>query len=184
MDTAAWIILGIAIAIVLVMSLLVVLRSRSRRRRRGRLQDRFGPEYDRAVDHDRRSRAERVLEDRAERRDRLDIRPLSTAARTRYVERWHDVQAEFVDRPQASVSRADELVREVMAERGYPVDDADERTDLLSVDYPELVEHYRAARDLARRNDRRQASTEELRNAVVHCRWLFEALLEEATARR
>lgn len=180
MDTTQWIIVAVAAAIVIIVVLLIVTAA-SRRRRRNRLQDRFGPEYDRTLEGSKRRNAERELADRAERRDKLDIRPLSNAARDRYTEQWQDVQARFVDRPETSVNQADELIRQVMEERGYPVDDFDERADMVSADHPDVVDRYRDAHAIAQRNEHREASTEDLRRAVVEYRSLFEALVETSS---
>jgi hypothetical protein len=178
MDTAVWIVIAVA-AVVIV---LIVLMSWLRARRRHTLRDRFGPEYDRALEtHDRRRGAERDLAERAKQRDELDIRPLSAAARERFAGRWSDVQASFVDQPRTAVGQADELVRQVMHERGYPVDDFGGRADLVSVDYPQIVDNYREAHDIAERNRRGDGSTEELRRAVVLYRSLFDQLLEPDT---
>jgi septation ring formation regulator EzrA len=175
-DSTQWIILAVVIAIVVIA--LLVIAAVMRRRRSHQLQNRFGPEYDRALEGNKRRNAERDLADRADRRDELDIRPLSNAARQRYTEQWQDVQARFVDRPESSVNEADDLIRQVMEERGYPVDDFDERANLVSVDHPDVVDRYRDAHSIAQRNESREASTEDLRRAVVEYRSLFEALVE------
>jgi hypothetical protein len=175
-DTTEWIIVAVVAAVIIIALLLIA--AAMRRRRRHRLQDRFGPEYDRAIESDKRRRAERELAERAERRDQLDIRPLSEPARERYTRQWNDVQARFVDRPESSVNEADELIRQVMEERGYPVDDFDEQADLVSVDHPDVVDRYRDAHSIAERSQTREASTEDLRRAVVQYRSLFEQLVE------
>jgi hypothetical protein len=176
MDTTAWIIIAVVAAVLVVVLVTALLGARSRRRHA--LQSRFGDEYDRTIEsHDKRRAAERDLRDRERTRDELDIRPLTPAARDRFASQWETIQAGFVDRPQASVQQADDLVREVMRERGYPVDDFDAQADLVSVDYPHIVEDYRAAHGIAERSTE-HAGTEDLRVAVVHYRSLFEALLE------
>jgi len=153
-----------------------------RNRRTEQLQTRFGPEYDRALSehHDQR-KAEQELEHRAERVDHLNIRALERDERDRFAERWHSVQAQFVDDPAGATDEADHLVGEVMATRGYPVGDFEQRAADVSVQHPMVVEHYRAAHDIALRNARGNADTEELRQALVHFRVLFEDLLETAT---
>jgi hypothetical protein len=167
------IVVGAVIVIALIAALVIM-----RKRRRARLYDRFGPEYNRVLDlTDSRRKAETELTERAERRDQLDIRPLSHAALVRFQERWLHAQTEFVDRPDQAVREADSLVGEVMAERGYPVDDFETRADLVSVDHPDLVENYRAGHAIAVRNDRNEASVEELRDAFLRYRALFEELL-------
>jgi hypothetical protein len=148
-------------------------------RKRTHLRDTFGPEYERAVREtgDRRS-AEKELERREERVRQLEIRPLSAEQRARFTHAWRNVQARFVDAPSESITEADRLVTEVMEARGYPMGDFDQRAADISVDHPRVVENYRAARDISLRNRRGEASTEDLRQAMVHYRSLFEDLLE------
>jgi hypothetical protein len=117
------------------------------------------------------------LLDRARRRDKLDIRPLPEAARARYAEQWRGIQERFIDDPAGSVGSAHTLLDQVMAERGYPTRDFEEQADLVSVDHPRVVENYRAAYDVYRRQSTGQASTEDLRDALVRYRSLFEDLL-------
>ena len=107
-----------------------------------------------------------------------DIRPLGAAARDRYAERWRATQAQFVDQPASALADADKLVAEVMHERGYPVDDFEQQAADVSVDHPEVVEHYREAHGIHIRSAKQRASTEDLRLAMVHYRALFSALLE------
>jgi len=149
-----------------------------RRRRSDRLRQAFGPEYDRVVSTtgDQRG-AESELESRQKRRARLDIRPLSAAARGRYAEAWRDAQGRFVDSPSDAVGEADQLVILVMRERGYPIEDFETRAGDISVDHPGVVENYRAAHAVSQANDRGEAETEDLRQAMVHYRTLFEVLL-------
>jgi hypothetical protein len=174
----AWVIL----AIVIVVALGVIGWLWARMRRTQHLQDRFGPEYARTVDeHGDSSTAEKELREREERRKQFDIRPLASESRTRYLERWKDVQARFVDDPAPAVGDADRLIGEVMRERGYPVDDFDQRASDLSVDYPEVVENYRAGHAIATGGDT-DADTEDLRQAMVHYRSLFDRLVERQEA--
>ena len=148
-------------------------------RRRRRLRQRFGPEYERTVrDVGSVREAEARLDGRAKRVDRLHIRPLGQADAARFKEAWRQLQNRFVDNPQAAVTEADRLVGEVMSARGYPLGDFDQRTADISVDHPRVVVHYRAARDIAQRHARGEASTEDLRQALVHYRALFDDLLE------
>lgn len=159
----------------------------ARKRRSEHLRRRFGPEYERAVcDLGDRARAEAALDTREKRVERLHIRPLGTADRERLVRAWNAVQARFVDDPGGAVTEADRLVAEAMRRRGYPVSEADveQRAEYLSVDRPNLVENYRAAAEIARDDERGEASTEELRRAMVHYRALFDDLLETQQARR
>jgi hypothetical protein len=145
------------------------------------LRDRFGPEYERvAVAADSKRTAEAELAQREERREQFNIRDLPETSRAGYIEQWKAVQAEFVDEPQRAVASADELLQRVMAERGYPVEDFDQRAADLSADYPEVVQNYRAGHALAETNRGNGASTEELRQAMHHYRALFEELVERA----
>jgi hypothetical protein len=172
---------GLLVAILVVIVLLALLAFFAGRQRRSRkLQDRFGPEYDRTVEQagDRRT-AEADLQERAERRERFDIVPLEPEARTRYVEAWRHTQAQFVDEPAEATREADRLITSVMRDRGYPVDDFEQRAADISVDHPQVVDDYRAAHAIAAANDRSEASTEDLRQALVHYRSLFEELLED-----
>jgi hypothetical protein len=157
----------------------------ARKRRSQQLRERFGPEYDRVVRKEGEvRRAEGVLEMRAQRRKKFELRPLTAAVRAEFAERWRLVQAQFVDDPKASVAQADQLVSEVMGVRGYPVGDFEQRAADVSVDHPVVVENYRAAHDIALRHSRGQASTEDLRKAMVHYRSLFEELLEDSIPER
>jgi hypothetical protein len=152
------------------------------RRRTARLQRQFGPEYDRVADRaDSRSDAEAELAAREERRRELDIRPLSAESRERYVESWRSVQAQFVDDPEGAVARADSLIQSVMEERGYPVNDFEQRAADVSVDHPRVVENYREGRRLTQMNASGDGSTEDLRQAMRHYRALFEELVEAGT---
>ena len=152
----------------------------SQRRRTEALQARYGPEYSRMVGEtgDAR-RAEEELVKRKERVDHLDIRPLRADQREQFLTRWRSVQAMFVDDPGGAVARADALVAEVMATRGYPVSDFEQRAADISVHHAVVVDHYRAACDIAARQRHNEATTEDLRTAMVHYRALFEDLLED-----
>jgi hypothetical protein len=180
----------IIVAIVVVLILAAVFAVAQRRRRTQALQGRFGPEYDRTIERaDSRRKAEAELREREERRAQLDIRPLSAASRERFASSWEATQRRFVDDPTGAVSEAHRLVIVVMRERGYPMDDFDQRAADISVDHPELVENYRAAHGISRRSESGQASTEELRQAALHYRSLFDELLgggsgNEAPVRR
>ena len=149
------------------------------RRRQTHLRDRFGPEYDHVVEAtgDRRQ-AESELLRREERVKKFDIRNLSSEERSRYAEDWRKVQARFVDTPALAVAEADELVTDLMRARGYPMVDFEQRAADVSVDHPQVIEHYRAAHSLAIRSERGTVDTEDLRQAMVHYRALFEDLLE------
>jgi hypothetical protein len=171
----AWVLVAAAAVVVVA---LVVWRALTDRRTRT-LQDRFGPEYDRAVERaDDKRDAEADLAARVKRREELDIRPLAPAARDRYAEEWRGVQSRFVDDPQGAVQEADALIQAVMRDRGYPVDDFEQRAADVSVDHPHVVENYRAGHRLAGSGD-----TEQQRQAMVHYRALFEELLEDSADR-
>jgi hypothetical protein len=149
------------------------------KRQSERLQQRFGPEYSRTVDAlGSRTKAESELKAREERVGKLNIVPLSQADAARFTQAWANLQISFVDNPQGVVAQADQLVRELMAKRGYPVADFEHRAADISVDHPAVVENYRAAQIIAARDARGEATTEDLRNAVVHYRVLFNELLE------
>ena len=150
------------------------------RQRSARLQQRFGPEYQRAVSRagDRRA-AESELRDRQQRVEQLEIRPLAPDERERFAAQWREVQSRFVDEPDDAVSEADRLVGEVMSARGYPMADFEQRAADVSVDHPQVVDHYRTAHRIAGRRRDAATDTEELRQAMVHFRALFSELLEE-----
>ena len=172
MPTWGWIVIAIAAVVVLAA---IAWSAYSSKRRKG-LQDRFGSEYDHTVaDAPSRREAESELAEREKRREELEIRPLEPQARDRYASEWHNTQAKFVDDPQAAVGDADRLIQQVMRERGYPVEDFDQQAADVSVDHPHVVENYRKAHSI---HTERDASTEDLRQAMVHYRALFAELLE------
>jgi FtsZ-interacting cell division protein ZipA len=174
MNQTAWIVVAIVVIALLVIAGILW----SRRRRSEHLRDRFGPEYDRAVDaNGARSKAEAELAEREKRVEKLDIRPLEPAERREFIQRWTDVQARFVDDPPRAVAFADALLGDVMKARGYPVTDFEQRAGDISVDHPTVVEHYRTAHDIAVRHERGDASTEDLRQAMIHYRALFDDLV-------
>jgi FtsZ-interacting cell division protein ZipA len=170
----------IVIVAIVVIALIVAAIVLMRQRQSQQLQEGFGPEYERTVEErggDRRE-AEAELRERRQRRDEFEVRDLEPAARDRYADRWRDAQRRFVDEPAPAVGEADALVMEVMRDRGYPVaDEFDQRAADVSVDHPEVVEHYRAAHDISGRATAGEASTEDLRQAMVHFRALFVELL-------
>jgi hypothetical protein len=180
MSTLAIILIAVVIVLCAIVAWLLISRQRSRR-----LRSRFGPEYQRTVNElGSRSKAERDLERREKHVQRLNIRPLAPAARDRFAEAWREDQARFVDDPKGAVIEADRLVAEVMRERGYPVADFEQRVDDISVDHPHLVQNYRAAREIVVRHKRGEASTEDLRQALVYYRALFDELLEVQEVKR
>jgi hypothetical protein len=148
------------------------------KRRREGLQSKFGPEYERTVvESDSRRKAEKELEARQARRESLNIRELDPATRERHMDSWRQTQARFVDAPADAVREADRLVGQVMTDRGYPMDNFDQQSADISVDHPDVVENYRAAHGISLASDQGQATTEDLRQAMVHYRSLFETLL-------
>lgn len=170
-------IVGLLIAAAIVIYFVV------QRRRSQTLRARFGPEYERALAEggDRRH-AEARLAERADRVKSYHLRPLAPADRANYLEAWSRVQAQFVDNPTAAVAAADNLLGQVMAARGYPVSDFEQRAADISVDHPSVVQNYRTAHDIAVRHARGEAGTEDLRKAVIHYRDLFEELVTEPAA--
>jgi hypothetical protein len=175
MPTWGWILVAVGAAVVLAL----IAYGAFRTRRRKDLQDTFGPEYERTVaDAPTRREAESDLLERRKRHEEFDIRPLSPGAREGYVRLWEKTQARFVDDPEGAINEADDLIQQVMRERGYPVEDFDQRAADLSVDHGDVVEHYREGHAIARRNVRGEAETEELRQAMKHYRALFDDLVE------
>lgn len=173
---------AIVIVAVTLVAAVVMWRALAARRTRS-LRESFGPEYDRTATAvgDRRA-AEAELASRRERRDQLDIRPLPAEARQRYARQWDTVQTQFVDSPPAAIAAADGLVSSVMADRGYPIDDFEQRAADVSVDHPAVVENYRQAHEISARSARGEATTEDLRQAMQNYRSLFDELLADGTA--
>jgi len=169
------------VAVVVIVAGAIAAMLLSRKRRSARLRSKFGgPEYDRAVQEGgNQRRAEAKLEARAERVESFHIRALNQGDHRRFVETWSKVQARFVDSPAGAVTEADQLLGDVMSVRGYPMSDFDQRAADISVDHPLVVENYRAAHAIAVRKTAGQASTEELRQAMIHYRTLFEDLVGE-----
>ena len=171
----------IVVAAVVVVGLLLIGWFISRTRRTELLRDRFGPEYERAVRETGPRRAEAALLERAKRVERFSLRELTAEERQRFVAEWRSVQTRFVDAPREAVNEADRLVDLLMAARGYPVTDFEQRAADLSVDHSLVVENYRAAHQIAVRHRRGEATTEDLRKAVLYYRSLFEDLLLDRT---
>jgi len=174
---AGWVWVLIVVGVVLVISLVAWRALASRRS--SELRSRFGPEYDRVAGTAANKReAEAELAAREERRQQLDIRPLGAEARRRYLEQWRAVQERFVDSPVSAVASADTLVNSVMNERGYPMEDWEQRAADISVDHADVVDHYRRARATSRAADSGEAGTEELRQAMRHYHALLDDLLD------
>ena len=173
MNETLWIILAV-VAVLAIGGWLFMQKRRSEQ-----LRSRFGPEYDHELEEKgSRRKAEAELREREKRVEKLDIRPLQPAARQGFLQRWTEVQARFVDDPARAVAYADELLAEVMRTRGYPVSDFDQRAGDISVDHPKVVEHYRSGHEIALKHERGDAGTEDLRQAMIHYRELFDELVE------
>ena len=170
----------IAVVLVLVIIGAILGLVFARRRRSERFHDQFGPEYDHTVQAmGGEKKAQTELEERRKHVEALDIRPLSVSERGRYLADWAAVQSKFVDDPGQAIVDADRLIMQVMQMRAYPVSDFEQRAADISISYPALVSNYRAAREIAVKNEQHQADTEELRQAMIHYRSLFEELLEK-----
>jgi FtsZ-interacting cell division protein ZipA len=172
----------IGVVVILVIIGLILGAVSSRRQRTKRFQKKFGPEYDHTVQsagNEKKAQAE--LDQRQKHVDTLDIRPLSVSEREHYQAEWKAVQNKFIDQPGQATVEADHLIMEVMKVRAYPVSDFEQRAADISINYPDLVSNYRAARRIAISNERHQANTEELRQALVYYRSLFDELLKDET---
>ena len=172
--------LALVLALVAAALVLLVLVVVWRRRRTAKLRGQFGSEYERVVDESGRRQAESQLQDRQKRVAAFALKPLGPGERERFVVSWRRVQEEFVDGPERAVTHADELLGDVMSARGFPVTGFEQRSADLSVDHAEVVQNYRAAHDIALRHGRGEAGTEDLRQAMIHYRSLFDDLVSEA----
>ena len=173
MPAWGWVVIVIAAIVIAAVIWLAYERKRSRD-----LQRRFGPEYDRTLeDADGRRRAEADLRGRQDRVEHLELHPLSPSSRRDFADRWQRVQAHFVDDPRDALWQADGLISQVMRERGYPMDEFGQRADDVSVDHPDVVEHYREAHAIAVAEPQDGSDTEDLRRGMVHYRALFSELL-------
>jgi hypothetical protein len=167
----------VVIALIVVIAVAVYISKR--RKTSANLRQRFGSEYDRAVlEHGSESKAEARLAAREERVEHLHIRDLTPTERERYLADWQTVQSRFVDHPKGAVIEADELVASLMNARGYPVSDFEQRAADVSVNHPRVVEYYRSAHDVALRLARDEATTEDMRTAMIQYRTLFDELLQ------
>lgn len=178
LSSTEWIVIVAVVAIIVAGFAAYFLR---RKRRTERLRTQFGgAEYARAVElGGGKRKAEVGLEQRAQRVDGFHVRPLGDGDRARFVESWRGVQSRFVDGPAGAVTEADQLLGDVMSTRGYPVSDFEQRAADISVDHPLVLENYRKAHEIALRQKRGEANTEDLRVAMVHYRTLFEELIRE-----
>lgn len=182
MDTSMVMVLVIALVVVLAVGAAVWYYMQKQRTQR--LRTRFGPEYDRAIRAEGNAKqAERILQQRQARIERIEIRPLSQDERDRFAQAWEQEQARFVDQPREAVRNADRLVKEVMQIRGYPMGDFEQRAADVSVDHPVVVENYRVAHRIASRAEQDNVGTEELREALIHYRALFADLLHDGGMR-
>jgi len=178
-----WILVA-AVVVIALLALAAWFFSRKKKQSE-RLQHRFGAEYGRTVGElGGRTKAEAELKAREKRVEDLTVTPLAPAEAARFSQAWNALQARFVDNPKGVVVQADQLVRELMLKRGYPMGDFERRAADISVDHPTVVEHYRAAQAITVRDERGEADTEELRKAVVHYRVLFDEMLEVREAKQ
>lgn len=176
MSQSELVLLGVVIGIAVVVAILLFLK----RQRSQRLQSRFGPEYGRTVQETgNKMRAEARLEKLEKRVQRFNIVPLTPDARADFVAAWQRVQSRFVDDPRTALLEADALIQKIMGARGYPVADFEQRAADVSVDHPFIVEHYRAGHDIWARHSQGQATTEDMRQAMIHYRALFAELADE-----
>ena len=177
MQTNTLILIGVVIVVALVVVLFLM-----RRRASSQLRSRFGPEYDRVVEEiGGKEKAEAQLSERQRRVDKFTIKPLGGPERDSFTARWHTLQGQFVDNPSMALTSADTLLGEVMAARGYPVEDFEQRSADLSVDHPVVVQNYRAAHDIAAREGTGEVDTEDRRRAMLSYRTLFDELVDPPT---
>jgi hypothetical protein len=180
MNTTTYITIAVVLVLVIIGAILAPIFAR--RKRSQRYQDKFGTEYDRTVKTmGNKKKAQTEMDERQKHVETLNIRPLSISERQRYLADWNAVQAKFLDQPGQATVEADHLIMEVMQVRAYPVSDFEQRAADISINYPTLVSNYRAAREIAIKNEHHQADTEELRQALIYYRSLFDELLKTET---
>lgn len=180
MQTTTTVVFFAILAAILLVAVLVWVGVR--RHRTHALRERFGDEYDRTVEqHGKPARAEAALLEREQRVAKLDIRPLRPEEREAAITEWREVKAVFVDSPVEAVHHADRLLSSIMRTRGYPMADFDRRFEDLTVDHGEVARHYREGHEITLRHERGQASTEELRQAMIHFEALFDDLVNEVS---
>jgi hypothetical protein len=171
--------IALVVAAILLIAVMGWLYLRKRRVTTANLRRRFGTEYERvALENGSERKAEAKLADREKRVESFKLRDLDPIERERFSKQWAALQSRFVDSPKGAVAEADDLVATLMKTRGYPVSDFDQRADDISVDHPRVVENYRSAHELALRIGKDQASTEDLRTAMIHYRSLFDELVQ------
>jgi hypothetical protein len=176
-DTTTWVVVAAVVLVLIGVALLVGGRVRGRRRTAA-LRRHFGPEYDHVLQQSGgRSPGESELRRRLGRRRELEVRDLDADERERFADRWGQAQNSFVENPRTGLRDADLLVQQVMRERGYPVEHFSEREQMISVDHPDLVGHYRAAHEVAVADTRGEAGTEEIRQAMMDYRYLFDEMI-------
>lgn len=175
LETWMWFAIAAGAAVILLAAIGLAMLNK---KRSDRLRDRYGHEYDRVVASDGRKNGEAELREREKKVERLNIRALTPTEAQRFANLWNETQARFVDQPGGALADADRLVGDVMVARGYPVEDFEGRAADISVDHPSLVDHYRTAHDIAERHTMGNATTEEMRQAMIHYRALFSELLE------
>ena len=169
------------VVVIVVVALALLAFVLARQKKRAGLRRQFGPEYERTVEQSgKRRAAERDLQQRAERRNDLDVRPLDPQRRDMFAAEWRRTQEDFVDQPGEAVRSANALVERVIRERGYPVEDSEQMTRDLSVDHAHVISEYRSARQISEFSEHNEATTEQLRQAMVHYRALFAELLDAA----
>ena len=166
------------VGLVLLAAILIWLAVRNRNTTK--LREKFGDEYDRTVEEKgRRSAAEAALEEREKRVAELDIRPLTPQQRDDAIREWREVKAIFVESPVEAVLHADRLLSRIMQARGYPMADFDRRYEDLTVEHSEVARHYREGHEITVRHEEGKASTEDLRQAMIHFEALFDDLVNE-----
>jgi hypothetical protein len=177
--------IALVVGAILIIAVFAWLYVRKRRSTTAELRQKFGPEYDRAVQqHGSERKAETKLTDREKRVEKLTLRDLDPAEQERFSKQWQEVQSRFVDSPKGAVAEADDLVSSLMTARGYPVSEFDQRAADISVDHPRVVANYRSAHEIALRVGKDVATTEDLRTAMIHYRSLFEELMRTPTVVR
>ncbi len=172
----------LALIVIGIIAVLLIIWAVVRRQRTAKLRERFGPEYDRIAMESGPRKAEATLLEREKRVEKFNIRPLPSDQRELFITEWRNVQARFVDDPKGAVGLADQLVDRVMGARGYPVAEFEQRAADISVTHPNVVSNYRAAHQIALRHQQGQATTEDLRQAMIYYRSLFDDLLEPVPA--